>query len=563
MTSRTRMKTISCCPKCGSNFEPSEALRGMCPACLIAGAAPNVSDEVPVRPPRFKAPAVSELALYFDQLQILELTGCGGMSAVYKATQKNLGRTVAIKILPHEVANAQGGLERFRREAKMLAQLNHPNIVQVFDAGQVGPWNYILMEFVAGPNLRQVLGDSQLPSTEVLRIASSICDALQFAHDRDVVHRDIKPENVLLDINGLVKLADFGLAKSPLANGEFAGASQTGQVVGTPQYLAPEQIETPTDVDHRADLYSLGVMIYEMLTGEVPMGNFVLPSRKSGSDPALDEVVLQALSRDRLDRYQQARDLQSVLRAAVNSSGGSRKAAAANIEDLVQQSTPQAALTKHSAGRILWELLLSTCSLLAALIGFIGIGNVSDGFTRPAGDQAQVLFGLPLLTLVTGVACLLAFVFARINVASLSRWSDVSWSQLPSLVPLITAYVSSAAILLVGPSLAIWLLASLPRFARLNAWRLFGHTFSESDRLSFFTPYWLTTIGMCFLTCSVWCILLTILVRKYPQTLQGIFHPSSSATNSSLVQRTTITVIFVCIPVSAVLIIAGSLAAPS
>jgi len=189
------METLTSCAQCKQMYEPSQLLRGQCPTCLFAHALPdgNNKKNLADSPPRFVPPKINQLAPLFPHLEISELIGCGGMSAVYKATQKNLGRIIALKILPREVAAAHGGVERFQREARTLAQLNHPNIVQVFDAAQSGPWCYILMEYVAGPNLRQILGDSQLPSAEVFRITKAICDGLQYAHNRNVVHRDIKP----------------------------------------------------------------------------------------------------------------------------------------------------------------------------------------------------------------------------------------------------------------------------------------------------------------------------------------------------------------------------------
>jgi serine/threonine protein kinase len=178
------------------------------------------------------------------------------MSAVYRAHHTHLDRTVALKVLPKEIADTQGGEERFQREAQTLAQLSHTNIVNLYDAGQAGPWCYIVMEFVPGPNLRQLMGESKLAAADVLRIVSGICDGLQYAHDQGVVHRDIKPENVLLDSAGHVKLVDFGLAKLLHPPPSRDVVTRTHQVMGTPYYLAPEQVETPASVDQRADLYS-------------------------------------------------------------------------------------------------------------------------------------------------------------------------------------------------------------------------------------------------------------------------------------------------------------------
>jgi hypothetical protein len=545
MTKDITMDTRTSCAHCGQTYEPSTLLRGQCPTCLFAQALPEGSSAIAGPRLRFVPPKINQLAPLFPQLEINELIGCGGMSAVYKATQVSLGRTVAIKILPLEVATVDGGTERFQREARTLAQFNHPNIVQVFDAGQAGPWCYILMEYVPGPSLRQILGESQLPPADVLRITSAICDGLQYAHDRNVVHRDIKPENVLLDSTGQVKIADFGLAKSTKAMADAARVSHTGQVVGTPHYLAPEQMETPAAVDHRADLYSLGVMLYEMLTGELPLGHFAPPSRHSGSDPALDDVVLKAMSRDRHHRQQDARELKDRLAAAADSAPAK----------MTRPPAPPLTVAPATRRQAVWEMTLSACSLLAAFVGFVGTGNALDGF-RNTNDLAQPLFGLPLMTLIAAVACLLSFVFARINVASRSSWTEITWTQLPSLVPLITAYAVLVVVLLIGPALAIWLLGSVPRFEKLEQWNFLGRAFTAADHASTFTPYWLRVYGVCLVACAAWCTSLAIIVRHNPGLVGEVFHPSNQAASASFLQKAAIVVAAMCAPFGIVLLLA-------
>ena len=180
------------------------------------------------------------------------------MGAVYKARQPRLDRFVALKILAPEKQNDLQFAERFEREARALARLNHPNIVTVFDFGEVQGQFYLLMEFVDGLTLRQLLQTGKIAPAEALNIVPKICEALQFAHEQGIVHRDIKPENILLDKQGRVKIADFGIAK--IAGLESKDFSLTGakDVMGTPHYMAPEQVEKPQTVDHRADIYSLG-----------------------------------------------------------------------------------------------------------------------------------------------------------------------------------------------------------------------------------------------------------------------------------------------------------------
>src|SRR5205823_346057 len=222
-------------------------------------------------------------------------------------------RIVALKILPPGIGRDSAFADRFTREARALARLNHSNVVTLYEFGRVNGLFYFLMEFVDGVNLRQLLANGRLSPREALAIVPQICDALQYAHDQGIVHRDIKPENILLDRKGRVKVADFGLAKliamgaesSRSAQNIEASASLTeaGKVMGTPHYMAPEQKEKPAEVDHRADIYSLGVVLYQMLTGELPAKPLEPPSRKIQLDVRLDEVVLRALEKDPERRY--------------------------------------------------------------------------------------------------------------------------------------------------------------------------------------------------------------------------------------------------------------------
>ena len=201
--------------------------------------------------------------------------------------------------------------ERFAREAQALAELNHPNIVTVHDFGRAGEFYFLLMEFVDGVNLRQAMKAGRFTPEQALAIVPPICEALQFAHDHGIVHRDIKPENLLLDKAGAVKIADFGIAHnwrgldpaSGVAVSDAAGLTQES-MLGTPRYMAPEQSAQPAQADHRADIYSLGVVLYEMLTGELPAGKFEPPSHKVQIDVRLDEIVLRALENAPELRYQ-------------------------------------------------------------------------------------------------------------------------------------------------------------------------------------------------------------------------------------------------------------------
>lgn len=253
-----------------------------------------------------------QVAPHFPQLDIIEVLGRGGMGVVYKARQKGLDRLVALKVLPPDKDRDEKFAERFSREARALARLQHANIVMVFDSGQADDLFYFIMEFVDGVNLRELMAREELSPERALSIIPPICDALQYAHDQGIVHRDIKPENILLDRKGRVKIADFGLAKL-LGSRKQTDYTLTSpqQVMGTMHYMAPEQIEAPAKVDHRADIYSLGVVFYEMLTGELPIGRFPLPSERAQVDARLDRIVLAALEKEPDRRYQHVSEVKT------------------------------------------------------------------------------------------------------------------------------------------------------------------------------------------------------------------------------------------------------------
>src|ERR1041385_2280469 len=202
---------LKSCPKCGAPV-PAEAPQGLCPKCLLLQAsAPTETGEPSLAKP--VPPTREQLAAAFPQLEILELIGQGGMGFVFKARQPKLERTVALKILPQSLACAPAFAERFAREGRVLARLDHPNIVTVYDFGQANGFFFLLMEYVDGVNLRQGMRAGRFTPARALAVVPKICEALQFAHDEGILHRDIKLENILLDAKGRVKIADFGIAK--------------------------------------------------------------------------------------------------------------------------------------------------------------------------------------------------------------------------------------------------------------------------------------------------------------------------------------------------------------
>ena len=282
-----------------------------CPRCLLElgrtppEPAPGTSRSVP-RPRRRAAPTVEEIARRFPELEVLGLIGEGGMGAVYRARQTRIERPIALKVLALDPSDDPTFAERFRREAMVLARLDHPNVVKLYDFGEREGLFFLVLELVEGTNLRTLMQRGLLEPAQALAIVPQICEALQFAHDEGVVHRDIKPENVLIDTKGRVKIADFGLAKLVGTDAREVSLTEVDQIVGTPHYMAPEQLRGSRDVDHRADIYSLGVVFYEMLTGELPRGKFELPSKRIEVDVRFDDIVLKSLERTPERRYQHA-----------------------------------------------------------------------------------------------------------------------------------------------------------------------------------------------------------------------------------------------------------------
>lgn len=295
---------------------PDDAPGGLCPHCLLdanedrfAGTDPTLDSAESASIRSVGLVSVDVLSEKLPQLDVIELLGSGGMGAVYKARQKSLDRVVALKIIKASLVEIPSFADRFRREARSLAKLSHPNIVAVHDFGKVDDLFYLIMEYVEGTDLRQLIATQELSPEQALAIVPQICGALQFAHDQGIVHRDIKPENILVDRDGVVKVADFGLAKLLTQTERNHDLTATNQVMGTVKYMAPEQLEGSPGIDHRADIYSLGVVFYELLTGELPLGRFAVPSEKARIDARIDEIVLRALEKNVGDRYQHASDI--------------------------------------------------------------------------------------------------------------------------------------------------------------------------------------------------------------------------------------------------------------
>ena len=390
------------CPRCRSPL-PSDAPAGSCPRCLLAAGFESAdgapADDVPER---------AEIERRFPDMELTDVLGRGGMGIVFKARQKSLDRVVALKVLPQAVAAGGGDAgrfeERFTREARALARLSHPHIVGVHEFGERDGLYYFVMEYVDGVNLRQAMAGEGLSPQQALAIVPQICDALQYAHDQGVVHRDIKPENVLLDREGCVKIADFGLAKLVVRTAGDRTLTRQGLVMGTPHYMAPEQLETPADVDHRADIYSLGVVLYEMLTGELPLGRFAKPSEKVAVDVRLDEVVLRSLEKERERRYQRAAEV----RTSIDGVAAGAPAA------------PRRADGPRTSRLAVWGLLATPLTIALS----IGVLVVAYALLDSDGTDSGSTVGMGIamvLTAVVGLGFLAGVVLSAAALISISR----------------------------------------------------------------------------------------------------------------------------------------------
>lgn len=249
----------------------------------------------------FIAPDSSELNALFPGYQIEGLIATGGMGAVYCAVQKSLDRTVALKILPQEFSKDAAFCEGFEAEAKAMARLNHPNLIGVYDFGEVNGMLYIIMEYVPGKSIYHSAHGQAIDPTEVIRLVTGICNGLAHAHENGIIHRDIKPSNVLLDLNAHPKIGDFGLAR-PIERKIQEGE----EIFGTPHYTAPEVVNTPHSVDYRADIFSVGVLLHELLTGKLPADDPRPPSAISHCDPRFDAIVRRATHPSPAARYANA-----------------------------------------------------------------------------------------------------------------------------------------------------------------------------------------------------------------------------------------------------------------
>ncbi|MFK7852129.1 MAG: protein kinase [Akkermansiaceae bacterium] len=517
----------SYCPKCGAII-PEDAPQKLCPKCVFSGlpkTSVTRSNRVKTSPP-----SVEEVVEHFPELEIIELIGVGGMGAVYKARQPKLDRFVALKILAHDLAEDPAFEERFNREARVLARLNHPNIVTVFDFGSNGPFCFLLMEYVEGVNLRQAMQAGRFTPTESLVLVQDVCSALKFAHEEGVLHRDIKPENILLDSRGRVKIADFGIAKLIGADDEDDYTlTMAGSSLGSPHYMAPEQIETPGDIDQRADIYSLGVVFYELLTRELPIGRFAPPSERSSMDPRIDEIVMRALEKDRKARFQNVGEVKTGVATITESELDAQKSTAGNQPSTVQVPPVQPPNSFNSPSfqddsvshPIQWDRALAfyLLTLIAVVLTDVLIlaGELKDPDLNMLFSLVTLGFAIPSIVF----CCMLHF---RCWKAIPENFRSVSPERAVGFlfIPFFNFYWAFVTWPKLAESLVVWQ-KSLGRTKIINVYGLavtYGVLFVLSLTLAFFT-------GLASLIAIADFAIFILLYGAITKTINGIREPSA------------------------------------
>ncbi|TMD97347.1 MAG: serine/threonine protein kinase [Chloroflexi bacterium] len=331
---------------------------------------------IPVPPPNTPPPPIASITTppqvpgerYIGKYRVRGELGRGGMGTVYLAEQPGLGREVAIKELIQSADPT--ALRRFLQEAQVMARTSHPNLVQVHDMELQGNVNYLVMEFIRGRSLRDWISEKPIPPPQVFAVMHGVLQALEYAHRHAIVHRDMKPENVLISEDGLVKVADFGIARLMDDTGVGGTATKTGTTVGTPQYMSPEQVAS-SKVDGRSDLYSAGIMFYELVVGQPPFtasdadGPFTLMAKhvqappkppsvfRPGLNPELEQIILKSLAKRPEDRYQTGREFDEAMsRVADQMCPGWQRSLepGADLSRMVPQATPATAIPSTPIG---------------------------------------------------------------------------------------------------------------------------------------------------------------------------------------------------------------------
>lgn len=322
--------------------------------------------------------------------ELKQLVGKGGMGEVHMATQLSLGRTVAVKLLKHELAKDDQFVGRFEKEGAALASLRHPQIVSIVDRGKAGDTYYLVMEFVDGPSLREKMRDADFDTERALVTMLLVAKAIEYAHGRGVIHRDLKPENILFDeqAGGIPKVTDFGLAGLDESHGpELRNLTQTHVSMGTASYMAPEQSIDAKSAGPRADLYSIGVMLYETLTGELPVGQFdSASSKKQGLDKRLDPIIAKCLKPNPDDRYASATALITDLEKVVQVNSYLSKSKETPAQRLVRRAL-------ELGRRVGRTLAIAIVVLALTIIGAVFLRKRADGKRVASGVELMTDFG--------------------------------------------------------------------------------------------------------------------------------------------------------------------------
>ncbi len=353
------------------------------------------------QPAAWEPPSLETMGKQLPQYEFVGVLGRGGMGVVYQARQITLDRFVAIKVLPPGAEDDEINFsERFIAEARSMARLSHPSIVHVHDFGATAEGlMYFVMEFVEGTNVEDVLAEKgSIPPKLAVHLMGQICDALGYAHEHNLIHRDVKPSNILVDREGRVKVADFGLAQEGVGHDD-------GPSMGTPEYAAPELTRVGVQIDHRVDLYALGVMLYQMLTGEVPKGEFLpVAVQKPDVDRRFDKIILKAMAWDLHQRYSSASDIKRDLLAALKPEG-SADAAEDSKEKKKKELPPFQAASTRKRGAPAFVVFAPWVIVVGLVALAFGLIRKNDDGPPPNVDPsaAPPVFGsAPVQTLPTG-----------------------------------------------------------------------------------------------------------------------------------------------------------------
>lgn len=299
------------CPGCQSPMEETLLINGLCPACVARSMQSGILDLLEEVAPLEKEAVSMEIEGY----EVGDLIGGGGMGEVYRARRITDGRQVAVKVVAGRFTRDPEVTARFENEVSAMAQLDHSNVVRIIDQGVTRDGRHCLVsEFIDGCDLRRLLKAQRPDTARALEIFDKVCAGIAHAHDCGIVHRDIKPANILIGGDGTVKVADFGLAKTLVEETHLYGFTQTTDTFGSPYYIVPEVTRRAGAADRRADVYALGVLLYELLSGAVPMGSFTPLSERTGLDRRLDAIIGRALADDPRKRMDSVRDMASEVR---------------------------------------------------------------------------------------------------------------------------------------------------------------------------------------------------------------------------------------------------------